>query len=77
VGLKIEQHVYYFARSEAIWWSVLAMRPFQLFAVLRYLPKFVQRWSITLTERLTRSVPRAGNVNENEAGYLLITARKG
>jgi SAM-dependent methyltransferase len=76
VGLKIEAHVHYFAGREAIWWSVFAMRPFQLFATLRYSPTALQRLAITFTEMLVRSVRETVNTDEQAQGYLLILARK-
>jgi SAM-dependent methyltransferase len=75
-GLKIEEYVHYFAASEAAWWSILNMRPFQLFAVSRYLPGFIQRIAADFTERVTRAVPRSIQPSEQECGYLLISARK-
>ncbi len=75
-GLKVENYIHYFAGSEATWWSVLSMRPFQLFAIVRYLPGFIQRIATAFTERLTRSVPRSIQPEEQECGYLLIVARK-
>jgi SAM-dependent methyltransferase len=75
-GLKIEEYVHYFAASEAAWWSILNMRPFQLFAVFRYLPRFIQRIATDFTERVTRAVPRSIQPAEQECGYLLISVRK-
>lgn len=76
VGLKVEGYVHYFGESEATWWSVFAMRPFQLFTILRYLPEFIQRLGVTLTERLIRSVPRPIHPEEKNCVFLLIVAKK-
>ncbi len=76
VGLKVEGYVHYFGGSEATWWGVLAMRPFQLFAILRYLPEFIQRLAATLTESLIRFVPRPIHPEEKNCVFLLIVARK-
>ncbi len=76
VGLTIEDHVHYFTGNEAIWWSVLAMRPFQVFAALRYGPAAIQQLAATFTQNLVRSVRGAVNAEEQEHGYLLILARK-
>jgi SAM-dependent methyltransferase len=75
-GLSVEDHAHYFSRREAIWWSILAMRPFQFSAFLRYLPGFVQRIAIAVTETMVRSLPEGRPIPQQEAGYLLIVARK-
>lgn len=75
-GLKIEDYVYYFGRTEATWWSVLAMRPFQAFGVLRWVPRFMQRIAVLATERLIRCVSGLGRQEGNQYGYVLIVARK-
>jgi SAM-dependent methyltransferase len=75
-GLKVEHYTTYFSGSEATWWSLFAMRPFQLFAIIRYLPEFIQHFAVAFTARLIHSVPRSIHPPETEYGYLLIIARK-
>jgi SAM-dependent methyltransferase len=76
VGLKVENHLHYFSASEAKWWSITAMRPFQLFAILRYLPRFIQRVAVSPTEWFVRHVAGHNHTQEQKYGYLLIAARK-
>ena len=75
-GLKVEHYINYFSGSEATWWSLFAMRPFQSFAILRYLPEFIQHFAVAFTAKLIHPVPRSTHPQETEYGYLLIVARK-
>jgi hypothetical protein len=77
VGLRMEDHLCYFSASEAAWWSITAMRPFQLCAVLRYVPSVVQRFAAVVTQWLLRHVMGSTGPGEKQCGYLLVVARKG
>jgi ubiquinone/menaquinone biosynthesis C-methylase UbiE len=76
VGLKIEHDVHYFSSHQAAWWSLMAMRPFQLFALLNYVPSFLRNSAIFLLERFLRFIPRLASSDEKGMGYLLIVAQK-
>jgi ubiquinone/menaquinone biosynthesis C-methylase UbiE len=75
-GLKMSKACHYFSGTEADWWSVLAMRPFQMFAILKCLPSFLQVFAIKTTAHILRLVPRSVPAETQEFGYLLIVARK-
>jgi SAM-dependent methyltransferase len=76
VGFTVEDHLCYFVSSEAFWWSLMAMRPFQLCALFRYLPKIVQRTASLLTELLLRYVTSFNPSDYKNCGFLLIVATK-
>jgi SAM-dependent methyltransferase len=76
VGFTVEDHLCYFANSEAFWWSLTAMRPFQLCALFRYFPKIVQRIASLLTELLLRYVASLNPSDCKNCGFLLIVATK-
>ena len=68
VSLVVEHHVHYFSSNQAAWWSLLAMRPFQLFAILNYFPSFLRNSAIFLLERLLRFIPRPHPVTRRKWG---------
>lgn len=76
VDLKIESYIQFTTKSETAWWGVLNMRPFQVFAVFRYLPGFMQRLAVGITKRLLNYVSTLTHPDEKECGFLLIVARK-
>ncbi len=76
VGLELERHIYYFSSNEAAWWSLLALRPVQIFATFRYLPYFMQRFTVCVIEKFIRNISAPVCSDEKDCGYLLIVAKK-
>ena len=75
-GLTIEKSISYFGTREAACWSILTMRPFQVCATLRYVPRLIQRIAVAFTEWIIRNAPRSRNADERSCGYVLFVARK-
>ena len=75
-GLLIEDVVFFFTGEVATWWSILAMRPFQLLSALRFAPRGAQRGAAAVTrrciDRMHSDVSRTGQGR----GYMLLLARK-
>ena len=75
-GLEVEKLTHYFSGNEAAWWSVLAMRPFQLCAIFRYFPRYVQRIAVSMIRKLLQQVPSSVRLQGELSGFLLIIAKK-
>ena len=75
-GLEVEKHTYYFSGNEAAWWSVLAMRPLQLCTIFRYLPGPMQRFAVSIVEKIVQHISNLFRAEEGPSGFLLIIARK-
>jgi SAM-dependent methyltransferase len=76
VGMQVEHHTHFLSPTQAAWWSILAMRPFQVFAVLRYVPQRLREWVARGLEWIIRRAPGSSPLRDGQGGYLLILARK-